>query len=506
MTTVKISHDNIWAVVDAKPEVHQLLHDSLKYRPDGYQHVYRFKSGSWDGYNRLYDVTCSKFRRGLLDRVVRLLENSGHTVHLHDATRRVATHEAECKMRPGVVRAIDFQTMVRDVVAQRNMGLIVSPTGSGKSVCIALALDELKTKAIVLVTDLVLLDQMYLGLQDKLAGDIGIIGDGEFELKDVTVSTIQSLSSLFKGKGEGGAQKKKELLKHIERVGVIISDEAHLYDCDGVAEIMPWFKHTNKFYGFSATPYGWGEVAEKKLNLELEQHFGSVIYDTRKLDFVALGLRVPLVVKAESITPVKKEYLLHTKKTRFGSTPDHGKNYKAALDSELLLNFNYISHVAKTAVELARTGMTVFVHASHSIQFASSICSHINDIEGSPGAALITGAVKRDRRRAIYDSMRAGETKILVSDLGGTGLDIPNLNAIVLASDLKDVRQLVGRVIRKAPGKDYGLVVDFHIGCQYLSKHHATRRSQYHQESALIIDSNDAGAVNNSLCAGVNNG
>jgi superfamily II DNA or RNA helicase len=363
------------------------------------------------------------------------------------------------------------------------MGIITSPTGSGKTVMLAILLDELRLKSLVLVTDLVLLDQMQLALSKYFNTDIGIIGDGEFDLKDITVSTVQSILSMYKSGSSSALYKKAKFLDWIDSVGVVVSDEAHLYDSDGVAQIMPLFKQSSRFYGLSATPYGWSGKSEQRSNLELEQHFGEIIYDTRKLDFISLGLRVPLVVDVVNNTPVNIKYRNHMKRIRGKLVPDHGKNYAECLSTEILTRGEYHQMVADKVAELNSLGMTVFVHAAHTIAFGDAITKLIS------GAEFVSGSTPRQRRREIYQAMRDGQLQTIVSDVGGTGLDIPSLGAIVLASDLQDVRQIIGRVIRKSQNKDYGMVVDFRTDCDYLSKHADTRRYQYEYENAIITNS-----------------
>jgi superfamily II DNA or RNA helicase len=323
---------------------------------------------------------------------------------------------------------------------------------------------------------------MQQSLQKMFNQPIGIIGDGEFDLQDITVSTLQSLLSITKAKSVGAADKRKVLMKYFNKVGMVASDEAHLYDSESVGKVMPFFTNADKFFGFSATPYGWGEKAEKRQNLELEQHFGQVIYDTRKNNFIELGLKAPLMVSIINRVPVRSEYMNHMKRSRYGKlSPDHTKNYREALETELLNNPSYHAEIAQIAWEMATNGRSCFVHAPHNLNFSSNIHKLI------PGAALVNGKTPRLKRREIYDAMRKKELLTLVSDIGGTGLDIPSLDALVLAGDMVDIRQLKGRVERAAPGKVSGLLIDVNTDTQFLSKHHSTRRSQYEADKNIII-------------------
>jgi len=480
---VNIVWDNIWAYVspsEHEKEIANLLKEALKYRQDGYQYTTLFKRGKWDGYTNLYDSKNHRFRRGLLGRAHDILTKSGYFVKTQRGAPR--SQEVPHKLIGSVIKPFAFLQGIVDAVADEEMGIVVSPTGTGKTVMIALLLNHLKRISMVLVTDVVLLDQMQQSLQRYFNQPIGIIGDGEFDLQDITVSTIQSIASIFRASGKD-TSRLKPLTAHLKNVGVVISDEAHLYDSDGVNELMPLFVHTERFYGMSATPYGWAEKMPKRQNLELEQHFGQVIYDCRDNDFIGLGLKIPLYVQVLDRNPIASTYDKHKKYDKFKRKMDVDttKNYKDCLDTEILNNPAYHDDVARRAIELNAAGKSVFVHAAHSIAFGKAIVDKI------PGAVLVNGSTPRLDRRRIYDSMRKKELMTIVSDVGGTGLDIPSLDSIILASDLKDVRQIKGRVERACQGKDYGLLVDVHTRCTFLAKHHDIRRSQYDHDKHTII-------------------
>lgn len=484
---VYISYDNIWATIDGPVpvEIDMLLHQNLKFHPSGYEHVYSYKNKRWDGYNYLYDLNEHRFRRGLVNRVIDLLKDHGYEVR----TKWITAEQPDVTYRydDKLVRPYDFQEEMVTSGVNNNMGIIVASTGAGKTVVISKLIDRVHKKTVVIVTDLVLMDQMAQALQTYFGDKIGMIGDGEFDIQDITVSTIQSLSSITKGKSIKAAENRKKLLGYISEVGMLVMDEVHMGDADSFAEVLPFFTRTPKFIGVSATAYGWAEKSEKKENLELEQHFGTVIYDCRHLDFIALGLKSPLRVEVIHRDPVNAKYNTIFKKDKKGNPKkeiDWTANYKLALDTEILKNDQYHSEVASKAFELMSHGKSTFVHAAHSIEFGERIQNMI------PGSVLVNGATPRLERRGIYDAMRTGDLLCIVSDLGGTGLNIPSLGGMILASDVRDIRQIEGRVTRAYSGKEYGILTDFHTHTQFLSKHADIRRSQYkHAESIVDIGS-----------------
>ena len=74
--------------------------------------------------------------------------------------------------------------------------------------------------------------------------------------------------------------------------------------------------------------------------------------------------------------------------------------------------------------------------------------------------------------------------------LAKEGLDVPNLRYVVFATPEKDsttVIQSVGRVSRKAIGKECGTVVDFVDSFGMFWKWAATRRGYYRKINAKIL-------------------
>ena len=479
---IAITYDNL--VAHLEPDLPQdmliSLSQQLRYHKDGYQYVYNYKSGRSDGWTYLLQPN-QCFRRGLLNRVVKFLTKNGHTVTTQYIGKEppLLIHS----LNSNLIRPYTFQQEMAQAAYDNQIGILVSPTGTGKTITLALSVDKLKRKTFIFVTDIVLMDQMHQSMQRLFEEPIGMIGDGEFDLQDITVSTIQSLLSIQKAKTLGAADKRIKLVKHLETIGLVAFDEVHQSDIDTMDIIIPLFKNADRFIGLSATPAGWAEKSEKKDNFGVEQHFGSVIYDARKNDFIELGLKVPIYVQTIEREPINKIYNKYSKYNRFTHKEelDLTKCYKDALDTELLNNSQYHEDVAKYAIGLMDKGNSVFVHATHSIEFGKLIQERI------PGSVLINGSTPRLERRNAYDAVRKKELLCIVSDIGGTGLDLPNLNAFILASDIVDIRQLVGRVSRKAEGKDFGLVVDFYTNCSFLRKHYETRLAQYKHENYLVL-------------------
>ena len=97
---------------------------------------------------------------------------------------------------------------------------------------------------------------------------------------------------------------------------------------------------------------------------------------------------------------------------------------------------------------------------------------HLRDEFGRAGvaAAHVDGTTPLDERDAILARLAAGTVDV-VANCGvlTEGFDLPEIGCIVLARPTKSFglyRQIVGRGLRPAPGKDHCLVLD-HAGCTF---------------------------------------
>jgi len=87
--------------------------------------------------------------------------------------------------------------------------------------------------------------------------------------------------------------------------------------------------------------------------------------------------------------------------------------------------------------------------------------------------------------------MKAGELDVLIaSRIFDQGIDIPDLDALVLAGSGKSsarALQRIGRVIRKGKDKKDAIVVDFLDNCRYLRDHSMIRKKIYETEPGFKI-------------------
>ena len=112
-------------------------------------------------------------------------------------------------------------------------------------------------------------------------------------------------------------------------------------------------------------------------------------------------------------------------------------------------------------------------------------------MDGDFNVDYLDGKKTTKQRLDAIDSIKSGELDVLVaSKIFDQGIDIPQLDALILAGSGKSsgrALQRIGRVIRGNEGKDKAIVVDFFDNAKYLRDHSERRIEIYRSEPAFKI-------------------
>jgi superfamily II DNA or RNA helicase len=140
---------------------------------------------------------------------VRLLVKAG--VAIEDKARRYDELEHGLRVRP---EPRPFQTEALEAWRKaRGRGVVVLPTGSGKSHVALLAIDDRRRSALVVAPTLDLVRQWYDLLRGGFGVEVGVVGGGEHEVRPLTVTTYDSAYLHMEHFGD--------------RFGLVVFDECH---------------------------------------------------------------------------------------------------------------------------------------------------------------------------------------------------------------------------------------------------------------------------------------
>lgn len=330
-------------------------------------------------------------------------------------------------------------------------GVIVLPTGAGKTVVAiaGMAMLNLWTLVVVYTKEHV---KQWMDSIRKFTDAGGLVGayyGDEKRLSPITVTTYQT------------AYRKIRLFA--DKFPFIIFDEAHHLPADKFRTIATGMLAPYRM-GLSATI-----KREDGRHEELFSLLGGVVYNSTPHDLMKKGYLAPYRIVRVKVDPLpeekaryeklKKEYrLLAAGRTFQEILSAAKKGDKTAIEAlrrhaemrEIIQSSRAkLKEVTRIALEEARKGRKVIVFTQYRKQ--------AEEIAKMTGGMLLHGGLDKDTRQRILDRFKNSDSGILVvTTVGDEGLDIPDAEVGILASGTGSSRQFIqrlGRLIRPMPGK-----------------------------------------------------
>jgi superfamily II DNA or RNA helicase len=362
------------------------------------------------------------FPRGYIERFIDRLKAAGLEYDIED--RRLAFLPIDFSLG-GVPRP--YQSKALQAMKPFGSGVLVAPCGSGKTI-LGLALIALRRQpALILVHTKDLLKQTCEAVRQWLKIEPGIIGEGDFHLGVITVATVQTLHA------------RPEILEQAKgHFGLVLLDEAHHCPATTFTVVMQAFPAAYR-YGLTATP-------ERRDGLFpfLEAVIGPVRHEITNAD-----LRRAAVLVVPRIEYVKTDFSCFCSEWTdiIGTlTEDEDRNALALA-------------VIEKALDEGRQVLALSERVAHARRLATMMESRRQGV-----SALAVGSLGKKAREEALGRMRSGEARVLfATKLADEGLDIPNLNALVLLTPCRDgarTTQRAGRILRAVPGKAQPVIYD----------------------------------------------
>ena len=451
--------NEIYLKIEAEPHIHQELFDYFTFEVPGAKFMPQYRNKYWDGKIHLYSNHTGEIYAGLLDKVVSWAKKSDYKVEFkHNKFYGDPFEENESISKEGVKDYInsickysprDYQIDGVYDALKYNRKLLISPTGSGKSLMIYSLVryytdKDLNTLIIVPTTSLV--SQIYKDFEDygwNVDEHCHQIYSGKEKQTDksVTISTWQSLYKMDR--------------KFFNTFDTVIIDECHLARSKSITGIMTKMDDTKYRYGFTGTLDG-----SQTHKWVLEGLFGPSYKVTQTKELIEKGHLSKLDIKVLLLkhNPQKFDeyedeiqYLItHEKRNKFI------KNLTLDLKGNSLVLFNRVETHGKPLYELINSSASderkiFFVHGG-------------------------VDAEEREQVRAITEKE---DNAIIVASYGtfSTGINIKNLHNVIFASPSKSrVRNLqsIGRVLRTSESKTKAILYDIADDTTYKSKKNYT--------------------------------
>ena len=460
MTDLTIAKKNeVYLTVDAQPHVQQELSDYCTFDVPGAKFMPQYRNRHWDGKIRLFSTATGEVYVGLLDKIVDWAKKSEYSVKfLNSEYYGLPFEQNEEISLEGVkdymlaitsIKPRDYQIQGVYDALKYNRRLIISPTGSGKSLMIyAVTRYHVgrKRRILLVVPTTSLVEQMYKDFieygwdVEKYCHRV-YAGRKRTTPQRVTISTWQSIYKMDK--------------KWFSQFDVIIGDEAHQFKSKSLIGIMSKLRDTKYRYGFTGTLSG-----AQTHKWVLEGLFGPSYKVTQTKDLIDKGhlskldIRI-IVLKHEPIQfetyQEEINYIIsHEKRNNFI------KNLALSLKGNTLILFSRVE--------------------AHGEILYESINSSVTD---DRKVFFVHGGVEADERESIREITEEESNAIIVASYGtfSTGINIKRLHNIIFASPSKSrIRNLqsIGRVLRKGKGKVKSLLYDIADDIKYDSQRNYT--------------------------------
>ena len=479
--------------VDCDPGVGRELSDFFTFFVPGYKFMPAYKNKVWDGKIRLYDTRTKELPAGLYKYLSEFADVREYNILIEgsDYYGRIDTVE---QIDDGDVAAFargltltakgerieprDYQISAVTHALQHKRGVLLSPTASGKSLIIYLAmryfLENSDKQALIVVPTTSLVEQMYSDFADYSQYDDTFDMDKVHKIyagKDkyrqdanVTITTWQSIYKMQK--------------KWYQPFGMVIGDEAHNFKAKSLTTILT--NCTEAEYRIGTTGTLDGTQTHK---LVLEGLFGPIhkVITTKQLmeeDAVAqLDISVLLLKYADEHCKVisKAKYqeevdfiVKYDPRNRFI------RNLAMDLDGNTLILFNLVEKHGKPLFRMIEEKVNENPRNQRKVFFVS-------------------GSTDVDTRESIRAITEKETDAIIVASLGtfSTGINIRNLHNVVFASPSKSqvkVLQSIGRGLRKSDDgrvtRLFDIADDLHWKAKknYTLEHAALRIQMYTKE------------------------
>jgi len=353
--------------------------------------------------------------RGYIYFLQRWLRENKYKVKVKDNTLRLKKLKLEFlgELRPYQI------TAVKDA-ASYPVSVIEASTGSGKTIIAIFLIVKRQQPTLIIVHSKELLYQWQDQILKFTGEQCGLIGNGKFKIKPITVGIINTVN-----------KRVDDLINHF---GHIIIDECHKIGSKTYTDTLQNFpaKH---YLGLSATMYrrdGLGHtifacIGPKKHTVDKKMLFktGAVLIP----DIYRIETNFNYMFTNDYSTMIK--YL----------TQDHERN--TLICNEIRANFKKYNAPILIVSDRKKHCETMQKMLLNTYNIKSTV---------------LTGNVKNSERMKIIDEVKSGKCKVLFATISliGEGFDAPDLTALFLTTPVKysgRVLQACGRILRPKKNK-----------------------------------------------------
>ena len=326
--------------------------------------------------------------------------------------------------------------------------LVVLPTGTGKSLCIASFIREAietyrDTRVLVLTHQRELIQQNFLALMRAWPEAPAGIYSAGLSRRDIRAQILFA-----------GIQSIHRHAYKVQRCDLVLIDEAHLLGRSDSGMYRSFLTQLNdvnagllKVVGFTATPY---RLDSGLLHEGKDRLFTDIAYEVPVLDMIQQGYLSPVIPKQTDT------------QLDVGNVGSRGGEF-IAKDLEAAVDRDEVTRAAVAEIVQHGDGRGSWLVFCAGVAHAHHVRDAIR--EHGVSAETVTGDTPGPERDRIIAAFKAGRLRCVTNaNVLTTGFDAPGVDLIALLRPTKSVGlyvQMVGRGTRLAEGKEDCLVLDF---------------------------------------------
>lgn len=426
--------------------------EHFTFMAEGYKFIPSYRNKIWDGKIRLLDARNHTLPYGLLLELIKFANSRKYTVEIDvDIAQRVPTDKEHLidysktltltDSNNNIIAPRDYQVSAFAHALSEGRSLVISPTGSGKSLIIYMMvrwfLDNHDEKILIVVPTTSLVEQLTKDFGDysqqdegfDYAVDVHKIYSGKEKnafSSRVVVTTWQSAITLPKS--------------WFLQYGMVVGDEAHLFKAKSLNSIMN--NLVNAQYRIGTTGTIDGSVCNE---LVLIGNFGPIhrVITTKELmdsnTLASLKIKCLVLNHDDELKKIVSKMDYHKEIDAIVSHP--GRN----------------SFISKLACDQKGNTLVLFnLVGKHGKPLFKQIQALINTSEEQERKAFyVSGEVNAMDRENIRGIVENEKNAIIVASSAtfSTGINIKNLHTIIFAAPTKSqirVLQSIGRGLRKS--------------------------------------------------------
>ena len=332
-------------------------------------------------------------------------------------------------------------------------GVVVLPTGAGKTRVALAAAAAVKRATVILCPTRVLVGQWVDALHAVYGGEVGVLGDGEHRIEDVTVMTFES------------AFRKMDALG--DRFALVVADEAHHFGSGLRAEALEACVAPYRL-GLTATAPEGGTAADAVLRGLL----GPTVFAMTIGDLAGSHLAAFDVVRIRVALERDERRRYAELVGPFVDLREDLRKAQPFLDFEATMRAMGRTAAGRRAIADYQRGIALAAFPREKRRLAATLIErHRSDktlvfaTTASDARAIacdnlvpaITAEIVRDERDDVLARFRDGRVRCIVSArVLNEGVDVPDASVAILLGGALGVReqvQRIGRVLRPSPGK-----------------------------------------------------